>query len=73
MEFSDYSGSIIVAVYDNVAEKMFKMCAIAMKELKDNKDEYDLAIDRLTYEPFLIGVEIKSERFILRTVEELKE
>ena len=35
-------------------------------------EEFEQFIDGLTYRPFSVGVEIKSERFILRAVEELK-
>lgn len=60
VEFSDYSGSIMVAVYDNVAQKLFRQSAIEMKDLKQNREKYDNFIERLNYEPFEIGVEIKS-------------
>jgi hypothetical protein len=73
VEFSDYSGSVFVAVYDNIAEKLFGHSALSMKEMKENREQYDKFIDNLNYEPFLIGVEIKSERFILRSVEEIKD
>jgi hypothetical protein len=73
VEFGDYSGSLLLAVYDNVAEKLFGQSALAMKELKENREEYDSFMEKLSYHPFLIGVEIKSERFILRTVETLKD
>jgi hypothetical protein len=68
LQFSDYSGSILISVFDNVAEKLFGISALAMKEMKENQDDFDKFIDNLGYEAFTIGVEIKSERFILRSV-----
>lgn len=72
VEFGDYSGSVLLSVYDNIAEKLFGRSALEMKEMRDSREEYDKFIDLLTYQPFVIGVEIKSERFILRTIEEVK-
>jgi hypothetical protein len=60
IEFSDYSGSVLLSVFDNVAEKLFGVSALRMKEMKENGDEYDKLIDNLGYEQFLIGIEIKS-------------
>ena len=43
-----------------MAEKLFGQSAVAMKQLKENREEYDSFIEKLSYQPFLIGVEIKS-------------
>lgn len=71
-EFSDYSGSLMVSVFDNVAEKLFGKSALEMSELKAKSEEYDRFMDNLSYEAFLIGVEIKNDRFILRSAEVVK-
>ena len=34
IEFTDYSGSIILSVFDNVAEKLFGISALGLKEMK---------------------------------------
>ncbi len=34
IEFGDYSGSLWLSVYDNVAEKLFGFSALRLKELK---------------------------------------
>ena len=36
-------------------------------------EEFEQSIDGMTYRPFSVGIEIKSERFILRAVEEIKD
>lgn len=74
IEFTDYSGSLVLAVFDNVAEKLFGMSALALKEMTENgTDDYDKFMEKIIYEPFVIGVEVKTERFILRTVESVRD
>lgn len=72
MEFSDYSGSLVVSVFDNVAEKLFGKSALEMSEMKTKTEDYDRFMDNLGYEAFMIGVEIKNDRFILRSAEVVK-
>lgn len=73
IEFGDYSGSIWVSVYDSVAEKLFGISALKFKEIKENSVEYEEFEYGIFYQPYQIGIEIKSERFILRTVEVLRD
>ena len=41
VDFGDYSGSIWVSVYDSVAEKLFGVSALRLKELKENPQDYE--------------------------------
>lgn len=72
VELGDYSGSIWVSVYDSVAEKLFGVSALRLKEIKQNENEYEQFMSNLYYKPFHVGIEIKSEKFILRNIDQLK-
>lgn len=39
LEFADFSGSITVSVFDNVAEKFFGISALEMKDLREKNEE----------------------------------
>jgi uncharacterized Zn finger protein len=60
VEFGDYSGSIWVSVYDSVAEKLFGVSALRLKELKENPQDYEDFESSIFYQPYQIGIEIKS-------------
>jgi hypothetical protein len=40
VEVNDYSGSMTLTVFDNVAEKLLGVSALRLKEMKDDKEEY---------------------------------
>lgn len=73
IEFGDYSGSIWVSVFDSIAEKLFGISALRFKEIKEAPEQYEQFEYGLFYQPYQIGIEIKSERFILRSVDALNE
>lgn len=73
VEFSDYSASMQLSLYDNIAEKMFTVSALRLFDMRQDVDEYEKFIDNFVYRPYLIGVEIKNERYLLRNVEALSD
>jgi hypothetical protein len=73
VEFNDYSGSITLTVFDSVAEKLFGVSANQFKEIENVKETFEAFLDSLRYQMFEIGIEIKTDRFILRTVERLSD
>ena len=60
VEFGDYSGSIWVSVYDSVAEKLFGVSALRLKELKERPEHYEEFESAIFYQTYQLGVEIKS-------------
>jgi len=52
---------------------LFGVSALKLKELKENPQDYEEFEYGIFYQPYQIGIEIKSERFILRSVDNLKE
>jgi hypothetical protein len=62
-----------LSLYDNIAEKMFTVSALRLFDMRQDVDEYEKFIDNFVYRPYLIGVEIKNERYLLRNVEALSD
>ena len=67
IEFNDYSGGILLSVFDSVAQKVFGIPAAKMKELQTDQDQFKKFVDNIVFRPYSVGIEIKSDRFILRT------
>ena len=60
VEFGDYSGSIWVSVYDAVAEKLFGVSALRLKEIREDPEHFSEFEYGLFYQTYQIGIEIKS-------------
>ena len=56
VEFVDYSGSIWISVFDSIGEKLFKINAMKLKEIKENEEDYENFVDGILYKPFEIGI-----------------
>lgn len=56
IEFGDYSGSIWLAVYDSIAEKLFGLSALRFKELKETPEDYEDFEYSLFYKSYQIGI-----------------
>lgn len=67
LEFADATGSLTAVLFDNVASKLLGRTANEVSQLQESEVEH--IFDPYLYRPFLLSLENRNQRFILRSLD----